>query len=98
MIDNNMNPEQSQMNLEPEEAQALLAWNTKLMEGMMPQAPTEEMPQEMDNQPDKEIANLEGKFEQFQLDINKTIDDKFSQLQETIRQALMEDDSEDSSE
>ncbi len=43
-------------------------------------------------QPEVQTAELEGKFEQFKEDINKTIDDKISQIGEMIKQALAEDD------
>ena len=101
--------------LDPDESQALLAFNTNLMESQMPQ---EEMAEEGEGQAvgdemalegqeaqesapqqgqmaqpqNTKVTELEGKFEQFKEDINKTIDDKIGQIGEMIKQALSEDE------
>lgn len=110
IIDNNNISTENNQQLTPEENQALLGWQTNLMESMMPQEMSEEgmggdMPMEGQETPesapgeekkmktDKDrMAEMDGKFEQFKEDINKTIDDKLSQITTLIEKALKEDD------
>lgn len=100
----NMNPEQSQ-DLTAEEAKASLGMATFLQDQLMPQqAPeaqqTQEMGQEQPEQPQNEqqadprLDQLEGQFMQFKEDINQTINDRFTQLSDQIKQALSEDEPE----
>lgn len=104
-----------QGDLSPDENQALLAFNTNLMETLLPQEQVEEGESGMKEQtspegkqeqeiapkqeekiePQKDqVSEMEGKFEQFKEDINKTIDDKFNQVTDLIKQALQDDETE----
>lgn len=100
--------EQNVQDMSPDEAAAALSFATQMSGKLMPQAPMEEQMEEQPQEsmqteeepmqepmgdPEKE-AEMGGKFDQFKEDINKTIDDRFKQMAEMIKQALNDEDEE----
>ena len=90
--------------LTPDEAAAALGFATSLQDqimGINPQEQAQNPDQTQESAPQQgqmaqpqntQVPELEGKFEQFKEDINKTIDDKIGQIGEMIKQALSEDE------
>lgn len=90
--------------LNPDEAQAMLAFNTNVMEGMIPQeegSVDEEMALEQEEMEEPEdvltprIEGLESKFTELEQNVQQTIKDEVSGIKTMIEQLLTEDDGEE---